>query len=43
MIDLELFVSLKAEIRQNIIACMSFSSEMSKKIDVDPVLTFVRE
>ena len=41
MIDLELFVSLKGEIRQTIIKCMSFSSEMSKKINVDPVLTLL--
>ena len=41
MIDLELFVSFKAEIRQTITACMSFSSEMSKKINVDPVLTLL--
>ena len=41
MIDLEPFVSLKAEIRQTIIGCVSFSSEMSKKINVDPVLTLL--
>ena len=41
MIDLELFGSLEAEIPQTIIACMSVSSDMSKKIDVDPVLTLL--
>ena len=41
MINLELFVSLKAEIRQIIIAYISFSLEMSKKINVDPVLTLL--
>ena len=43
MIDLELFVFLTAEIRNSssdyhCIACLSFSSEMSKKINADPVL-----
>ena len=41
MIDLELFVSRTAEIRQTITVCL-FSSEMSKKINVDLVImTFV--
>ena len=39
MIDSELFVFLTAQIPpdHHCIPCMSFSSEMSKKINVDPV------